>query len=93
VRPDGGTLQHAYKGILDEVAIFNRALSSNEIASIYAAGSAGICKPSIPCVPPPSDSVGWWTGDGSANDVVGANNGSLQNGATFAPVSLDRRSA
>jgi hypothetical protein len=31
-------------GIVDEVAIFNRALSASEIQSIYAAGSAGMCK-------------------------------------------------
>ncbi|HXC99655.1 MAG TPA: LamG-like jellyroll fold domain-containing protein [Verrucomicrobiae bacterium] len=31
-------------GYLDEVALYNRALASNEIAAIYAAGSAGKCK-------------------------------------------------
>ncbi|MEK7674817.1 MAG: LamG-like jellyroll fold domain-containing protein [Verrucomicrobiota bacterium] len=33
-----------FSGLLDEVGIFSRALSSNEIAAIYAAGSAGMCK-------------------------------------------------
>src|SRR5438132_2038713 len=32
-------------GALDEVSVYNRALSSNEIAAIYAAGAAGKCKP------------------------------------------------
>jgi len=32
-----------YAGLVDEVAIFNRALSANEIGAIYNAGSAGIC--------------------------------------------------
>ena len=32
-----------WNGVIDEVAVFNRALSSNEIAAIYAAGSAGMC--------------------------------------------------
>jgi alpha-tubulin suppressor-like RCC1 family protein len=27
--------------------------------------------------------VSWWPGDGNANDIVGGNNGALQNGATF----------
>ena len=37
-----------WNGVIDEVAIFNRALSSNEVAAIYAAGTAGMCKgPSI----------------------------------------------
>lgn len=31
-------------GALDEVALYNRVLSSNEIAAIYAAGSAGKCR-------------------------------------------------
>ena len=37
-----------WPGRIDEVEIFNRALSSTEIASIYAAGSAGKCKNVIP---------------------------------------------
>jgi hypothetical protein len=31
--------------VIDEVELFNRALSATEIGSIYAAGSAGKCKP------------------------------------------------
>lgn len=37
-----------FNGLLDEVAIFNRALSSNEIAAIYAAGTNGMCKDALP---------------------------------------------
>jgi hypothetical protein len=33
-----------FAGALDEVALYNRALSSNEIQAIYAAGMAGKCK-------------------------------------------------
>jgi hypothetical protein len=32
-------------GLIDEVSLYNRALSSNEVAAIYAAGTAGKCKP------------------------------------------------
>jgi hypothetical protein len=32
-----------YHGIIDEVSLYNRALSSNEVAAIYSAGSAGKC--------------------------------------------------
>lgn len=37
------------------------------------------------CLPPPPDMVGWWTGDGTANDIQGPTfeNGILTNGATF----------
>ena len=34
-----------FSGLVDEVAIFNRALSAAEIKSIYDAGSAGKAKP------------------------------------------------
>ena len=39
-------------GLIDEVSIYNRALSSNEIAAIYDAGSGGKCN-SHPFLPPP----------------------------------------
>jgi len=158
-------------GILDEPAIYNRALSANEIAAIYNAGSAGKCnEPIAPeivtqpasqavveggtaafgvvaggtgpltyqwafndtnisgatnanlvlsgvqfaqsgnysvlvsnavgwvassnavltvqsapaCTPPPTWIVGWWPGEGNANDIVGANNGTLEGGLGFA---------
>jgi uncharacterized repeat protein (TIGR01451 family) len=34
-----------FDGLIDEVEIFNRALSTSEIQTIYNAGSAGKCKP------------------------------------------------
>ncbi len=39
--------------------------------------------PPLPCISPPSGLVGWWPGDGNANDVRNGNNGVLTNGATF----------
>jgi len=35
---------HKYGGALDEIALYNRALSASEIAAIYAAGRHGKCK-------------------------------------------------
>jgi hypothetical protein len=69
-------------GLVDEVEILNRALSASEIQAIYNAGSAGKCRT---CTPPPPNMASWWPGDGNANDIQGSNNGTLQNGATFAP--------
>ena len=34
------------------------------------------------CVAPPSGILAWWPGEGSANDIAGANAGTLWNGAT-----------
>ena len=36
------------------------------------------------CTPAPSGLVAWWPGDGNAQDIAGGNNGTMQNGATFA---------
>src|SRR5947208_7440549 len=36
------------------------------------------------CTSAPPNMVSWWPGDGNANDIQGSNNGTLQNGATFA---------
>ncbi|HYE65935.1 MAG TPA: DUF4038 domain-containing protein [Pyrinomonadaceae bacterium] len=37
----------------------------------------------LPCDSPPQGKVAWLSGDGHANDLVGANNGVLKNGASF----------
>ena len=77
---------YAFAGLLDEPSVYNRALSSTEIASLYSAGSAGKCPVTAPtCASPPSGLIGWWPGEGNANDVVGGNNGVLEGGVTFAP--------
>jgi hypothetical protein len=39
---------YTYAGLLDEVSLYNRALTSNEIAAIYNAGAAGKCPPAPP---------------------------------------------
>ncbi|HLZ54003.1 MAG TPA: LamG-like jellyroll fold domain-containing protein, partial [Verrucomicrobiae bacterium] len=73
-----------FGGIIDEVSIYHRALSSNEIGAIYRAGSAGKCASPPLCVPPPAGLVSWWPGEGNADDIVGTNNGTLVDGVTFA---------
>ncbi len=73
-------------GLIDELDIFNRALSAQEIVDIYNAGSAGKCTNTTPpvCVNPPSGLVSWWPGEDNANDIQSSNHGVLQNGAAFA---------
>jgi hypothetical protein len=46
-------------------------------ASITVSGSAF-----ADCLPNPSGLIGWWPGDGHANNLLGTNNGTLQGGAT-----------
>jgi len=40
---ENGTPSYFFGGLIDEVALFNRALSASEVADIYNAGSAGMC--------------------------------------------------
>ena len=50
------------------------ALAKN---SIHAQGTPS-------CTPPPAGIVGWWPAEGNANDIVGANNGTLIGNVTYA---------
>ncbi|MDT7781567.1 MAG: hypothetical protein QOC99_4079, partial [Acidobacteriota bacterium] len=80
----GGLVGYSGAGVtVDELTIYNRGLSSSEIQAIYNADSAGKCGPT--CASPPSQMVSWFPAEGNANDVQGGNNGTLQNGTTFAP--------
>jgi hypothetical protein len=70
----GGDFLASFLGSIDEVSIYNRALSAAEIQAAYAAGSAGKCTfPPPPCTRPPSGLVSWWPGNGNADDIVGGN--------------------
>ena len=73
-----GTYTVPTNGIIDEVAIYNRALSVGEIQQHYLNGSY-----EVECVLPPSGLVSWWPGDGDATDILGGNDGNLMNGADF----------
>ena len=73
-----------FGGIIDEVSIYNQALTAAEIQSIYNAGSAGKCATGPSCVAAPSGLAGWWPAEGNANDIIGGDNGTLEGGATFA---------
>lgn len=74
-----------FKGEIDELSIFNRALTETEIQAIYNAGAAGKCTESTPpCAPAPSDLVGWWPGEGNVLDAQGDNDGILVGGVTYA---------
>jgi Concanavalin A-like lectin/glucanases superfamily/Immunoglobulin domain/Immunoglobulin I-set domain/Cohesin domain len=69
--------------LVDEVGLYSRALSSNEVAAIYQAGSAGKCVPQT-CVAAPSGQVGWWKAEGDYTDATGNNTAGITT-ATFAP--------
>jgi hypothetical protein len=73
---------NSFLGSIDELAVYNRALSPSEIEAIFNAGGAGKFNPncsSVEIVP-----GGWWPGDNNAYDYTSVNaDAVLQNGATY----------
>ncbi len=65
-----------FNGLIDEVEVFNTALTDSDIANIYNASFAGKCRP---CTTPPSGMVSWYPGENSAADIFGPNDGTVQN--------------
>ena len=73
-----------FDGKIDEVAIYSRALTADEIQQHYLNGSY-----EVECVDPPTGMVSWWDGDSvsgtTATDIQNGNDGTLENGATTVP--------
>jgi hypothetical protein len=63
-------------GVIDELSLYNRALSAAEIAAIHTAGSYGKCPPKPPpCAPAPEGILAWWRGEDGVNDELGRHHG------------------
>jgi hypothetical protein len=85
-----------FPGLLDEISLYNRALSASEIQSVYAAGTYGKCgstptnnpppppPPTNNCVTPPAGLVAWWQGESNTLDSLGTNNGTWVGGTNYA---------
>lgn len=76
---------YPFKGVIDEVRIYNRALSASEITTLYKAGSAVLIKSAVSgksglvAYWPMNEGTGTQMGDSSGNK----NNGSLINSFTW----------
>jgi CSLREA domain-containing protein len=68
-------------GVIDELELYNRALSQAEILAIYNASFAGNCRE---CTTPPTKMQAWLPAEGNANDIAGPNNGTFA-ANTYAP--------
>jgi hypothetical protein len=78
--PSGGGFEHGhFHGIIDEVAIFSRALSASEIKAIYDAGITGMCK-----TPPPTANAGADQTVAEGDTVTLDGTGSLDSDGTIA---------
>jgi N-acetylneuraminic acid mutarotase len=95
LRPAGppGDPQAAYHGLMDEVSVYNRALTPTEILSIYTANRAGKCLTNNPptpppptnCAPAPEGLAAWWRGEGNAQDAAGMHPGTVVGNVAYAP--------
>ena len=56
---------------------------TNLLGSLTSSNVVLTVNPVPPCAPEPSGLISWWPGEGDANDIVGANNGTLVNGVSF----------
>ncbi|MFZ1086684.1 MAG: Ig-like domain-containing protein [Terracidiphilus sp.] len=56
---------------------------NGEYGGSSASCSANVSLTSAP-IPQPAGLVGWWPGNDNADDIIGGNNGTLENGASFA---------
>jgi hypothetical protein len=54
------------------------------VGLLAAAATASPLRAGATCVDPPPGMVGWWPGDGTAEDIVGGNDGQAVAGATHA---------
>ena len=80
----GGNSGGHFKGMVDEVTIYDSALSDADIYRIYAAGTNGKCKVDI-CAPVFDGLAAWWPAEGNANDYFGSSHGAISNGMTYGP--------
>jgi hypothetical protein len=75
----GGSFHNfPYHGLMDEWALYGRALSVQEVRGIFEAGAEGKCvEGESSCAPLPSQAVAWWRAEGDGTDTIGQHNGEL----------------
>lgn len=69
----------SYDGLLDDIGIWNRALTQQEITALYQGSNNN----NVPSYVPSNGLVGWWPFNGNANDESGNGNNGTVNGATL----------
>lgn len=77
----GGGIFEPFDGEVDELMIFDRALSLDEVQALANADSTGVC---TGCTELPGGVVAWWQAEDNGDDGAGANHGSEVNGAAYA---------
>jgi YVTN family beta-propeller protein len=70
-----------FDGLIDELEIFNRALTGSEVTATYRSGIAGRCRS---CAPAPSGMLSFWKAEGNGLDTIGGHPVTPAGGASFA---------
>lgn len=78
----GGGITDFFAGLIDEPAIYDRALGAGEINAIYQAGAAGKCRTQT-CVAAPPGVLAWYKGENSTSDFQGGHSASAPNGVSY----------
>ncbi len=67
-------------GRLDEIQIYERALTRSEVEVIFASGGGGLCQP---CAAVPQSTMAWWRAEDDADDEKGVFYGVLEGDTSF----------
>jgi hypothetical protein len=78
-----GPFNYPFRGLIDELSLYNRALSAAEIQAIYNVGGAGKCLGAPSCAAIPPGLVSWWPGESSTADAADGNNGTVAGYGSF----------
>jgi hypothetical protein len=77
LRPSGANSGLRFRGAMDEMSVYYRALTPLELQAIYVVGSNGKCTPAAPtCQSLAIGAVSWWRGESNILDSVDGNHGS-----------------
>ncbi len=68
------------QGQLDEIQLFDRALSAGEVLVLAESAPGGSCRP---CAALPEGAIAWWRAEDDFDDSVGRFNGTPVNGVPF----------
>jgi hypothetical protein len=81
-RTNGNVFEFNFEGFLDDIAIYNRALSQQEITALYQGNNPVTSCPTLPANLQ-QGLAGYWPFCGNANDESGNGNNGTINGATL----------
>lgn len=74
-RPSGSYGGSRFRGAMDEVSVYYRALTPLELQAIYVVGANGKCTPTPTCQSFNPSIVSWWRSESNVLDSVDGNHG------------------